>query len=236
MIPSGPILIVEDDPNIASLIERYMAREGFATVVAGDGAAALRHVRAKEKPAFVILDLMLPELDGREVCREIRKDSDIPILMLTARAEEVDKIVGFSLGADDYVVKPFSPRELVERVKAILRRAAGTPPAAGTVLHHGALVLEPDKRKVTLDGTPVRLTPSEYTLLHTLMAAPGRVFTRDELLGRLYTGGEVVVDRVVDVHIGKLRRKIEPGPSSPTYVHTVHGIGYRFADAGEHGQ
>ena len=151
--------------------------------------------------------------------------------MLTARAEEMDRVVGLSMGADDYVVNPFSPRELTERVKAILRRS-GNPPStpASTVLRHGALSLDPEKRIVAINGKPVSLSPSEYTLLYTLMKSPGRVYTRSDLLGSLYEGGESVVDRVVDVHIGKLRRKIETEPSQPHYVETVHGIGYRFAD------
>ena len=184
----------------------------------------------RDAPALVILDLNLPGLDGTEVCRELRKTSDVPILMLTARADEVDRVVGFSLGADDYVIKPFSPRELVERVKAILRRARPTDDSAA--LRHGELVLDPEKRKVVHGADEVALTPSEYKLLLALMSRPGRAFSRDELLGRLYEHGETVVDRVVDVHIGKLRHKIEPEPSRPRYVETVHGVGYRFAERG----
>jgi DNA-binding response OmpR family regulator len=225
----SPILVVEDDRNILALVVQYLENAGFATVSATDGPTGLQLAR-RHSPAFVILDLNLPGLDGTEVCRELRKTSNVPILMLTARADEVDRVVGFSLGADDYVVKPFSPRELVERVKAILRR---TRPAAETAaLRHGALVLDPEKRKVVHDGSEVALTPSEYKLLHALLARPGRAFTRDELLGRLYERGETVVDRVVDVHIGKLRQKIEPDPSRPRYIETVHGVGYRFAEPG----
>ncbi len=228
-ITTGPILVVEDDRNIQALVVRYLENAGFSTVTADDGPSGLEMAR-RRAPAFVILDLNLPGLDGTELCRELRKTSDVPILMLTARADEVDRVVGFSLGADDYVVKPFSPRELVERVKAILRRAR--PPSDGEALRHGALVLDPEKRKVTHEGDEIALTPSEYKLLHALMARPGRAFTRDELLGRLYEHGETVVDRVVDVHIGKLRHKIEPEPSRPRYIETVHGVGYRFAESG----
>ncbi len=224
---TGPILVVEDDRNIQALVVRYLENAGFSTVTAADGPGGLEMAR-RHGPAFVILDLNLPGLDGTELCRELRKTSDVPILMLTARADEVDRVVGFSLGADDYVVKPFSPRELVERVKAILRRAR--PPADDEALRHGALVLDPEKRKVSHGGDEIALTPSEYKLLHALMARPGRAFTRDELLSRLYEHGETVVDRVVDVHIGKLRHKIEPEPSRPRYVETVHGVGYRFAE------
>ena len=224
-----PILIVEDDRNIAALVETYLNKAGFETLVAHDGQTGLSQLRAR-RPSFVILDLMLPGVDGWDLCREIRKASEVPILILTAREEELDRVLGFSLGADDYVVKPFSPRELVERVKAILRRARQAAPAAGARLQQGPLVVEPEKHKVTLDGRTVPLTPSEYTLLHTLMSAPGRVFSRDNLLGYLHRHGEAVVDRVIDVHIGKLRQKIEADPSNPRFILTVRGIGYRFAE------
>jgi len=225
---AGPILVVEDDRNIAHLIERYLERAGFSPVLAYDGQAALERARARQ-PALVILDLMLPGLDGWEVCRELRKRSDVPIIMLTAREDETDRIVGFSLGADDYVVKPFSPRELVERVKAILRRTVAAPRAPAT-LGHGALLLEPEKHKVTCAGEPVALTPSEYKILQALMEARGRVLSRQDLVGRLYDHGQAVVDRVIDVHVGKLRHKLEDDPAHPRYILTVHGIGYRFAE------
>ncbi|PLX83920.1 MAG: DNA-binding response regulator [Desulfuromonas sp.] len=225
----GPVLIVEDDRNTAALVATYLEREGFRTLAAGDGEQALLMAR-RHRPLIVILDVMLPRVDGWEVCRRLRGESDVPILMLTAREEEVDRVLGLSLGADDYVVKPFSPRELVERVKAILRRARPAPPAAGAPLVHGALRLDPEKHKVTLEGRPVELTASEFKLLFALMSAPGRVFSRDELLGRFYRHGEAVVDRVIDVHIGKLRQKIEPNPAEPRYIVTVRGFGYRFAE------
>ena len=226
---AGPVLIVEDDRNIASLVATYLEREGFATVTATDGEEALALAQHR-RPIFVILDLMLPKKDGWEVCRELRNRSDIPILILTARGEEVDRILGLAMTADDYVVKPFSPRELVERVKAILRRTqAGSRPQQ-LVIVRGELVLDEEKQKVTLEGHPIPLTPSEYRLLHTLMAHPGRVFSRQQLLDHLNPRGQVVVDRVVDVHIGKLRRKIESDPSRPRFILTVRGTGYRFAE------
>ncbi len=227
---SRPILIVEDDRNIASLVERYLSRAGFETITAHDGPSGLSLARRRD-PLLVVLDIMLPSLDGFEICRELRRVSNVPILMLTAREEEMDRVVGLSMGADDYVVKPFSPRELVERVKAILRRTRPEPWAASRPLRHEGLLLEPEKHKVTLNGEEVALTPSEFKLLHTLMTAPGRVYTRDELLSKLYRHGETVVDRVVDVHIGKLRHKIESDPSKPSFILTVHGVGYRFAEA-----
>jgi DNA-binding response OmpR family regulator len=225
-----PILIVEDDRNTASLVATYLEREGFATVLAYDGRQGLELAK-RHRPIFVILDLMLPKVDGCEVCRTLRGFSDVPVLMLTARGDEVDRIVGFSLGADDYVVKPFSPRELVVRVKAILRRSRSVADMRPTVLACDGLVLDTEKHTVAIHGQPVALTPSEYKLLQTLMSRPGRVFSRDELLDHINGPGEVVVDRVIDVHIGKLRRKIEPDPSTPHYISTVRGIGYRLAEA-----
>ena len=227
----NPVLIVEDDQNTASLVATYLEREGFSAVIAYDGEQALQMAQ-QHQPVFIILDIMLPKIDGWEVCRRLRKVSDVPILILTAREEEIDRVMGLSIGADDYVVKPFSPRELVERVKAILRRSRPAPEKA-VLLSHGGLVLDAEKHNVKLDGRPINLTTLEYKLLYALMQAPGRVYTRDELLDHFYQHGEVVVDRVVDVHIGKLRQKIEPDPSRPRFIHTVRGFGYRFADVDE---
>lgn len=223
------ILIVEDDRNIASLVEQYLLREGFTVLRAADGPTGLTAAR-REKPALVILDVMLPGKDGWEVCRELRRDSDVPVLMLTARADEMDRVVGLSIGADDYVVKPFSPRELVERVKAILRRTKGRPEVQAGVQEFGPIRLDPDMHSVTMGDEPVSLTPSEFKLLQTLMSYPGKVFTRGELLDRLYADGGEVIDRVIDVHMGKLRQKLEPNPSQPQYLLTVHGVGYRLSD------
>ncbi|MDJ0861561.1 MAG: response regulator transcription factor [Gammaproteobacteria bacterium] len=225
----GPILIVEDDRNIASLVATYLEREGFNTIVAHDGEQGLQLAR-RHQPMFVVLDLMLPKVDGWAVCRQLRSYSDVPILMLTARGEEVDRVLGFALSADDYVVKPFSPRELVERVKAILRRTRSAGHPSRLPLVHENLVLDPDRQQVTLDGQPVELTPSEYRLLHILMTSRGRVFTRQQLLNHLQDRGQVVVERVIDVHVGKLRRKIEADASRPRFILTVRGTGYRFAD------
>lgn len=223
------ILVVEDDKKTASLIALYLTREGFKVLSAEDGDQALE-TALRHQPDFVILDLMLPKLDGVEVCRRLRSRSDVPILMLTAKDEELDRVLGFTLGADDYVSKPFSPRELVARVKAILRRSGPAAPKKETPLSHGDLSLDPEKHRVTLRGEPLPLTLSEYKLLHALMAAPGKVFSREELLNRLYPSGEAVVDRVVDVHIGKLRQKIEKNPAEPKCILTVRGIGYQLAE------
>ena len=226
---SEPILIVEDDRNTAALIATYLEREGFATQTVQDGARALALAR-QQLPGFVILDIMLPQVDGWEICRELRKlSTDLPILMLTAREEEIDRVLGLSLGSDDYVVKPFSPRELVERVKAILRRTRRALPS-GNLLSHGDLLLDTEKRRVTLGGRPVELTAVEYKLLQALMSSPGRAFSRDDLLNRVYEQGETVVDRVVDVHIGHLRQKLGDDPAAPRFIETVRGYGYRFAD------
>jgi DNA-binding response OmpR family regulator len=228
MAEPGPVLIVEDDNKTASLIGLYLQREGYRTSVAFDGEEALKLVR-QENPAVVILDLMLPKLDGWEVCRRIREFSDVPILMLTARGEEFDRVLGLTIGADDYVVKPFSPRELVARIKALLRRTSITPRDRSDKLKVGGLVMDIRKHEVTVDNRRIVLTPSEFKLLRLLMNAPGRLFTREQLLDSLYPLGEQVVDRVIDVHIGKLRQKLEQDPASPRYILTVRGFGYRFA-------
>ncbi len=225
----NPILIVEDDINTAALVKTYLEKEGFVTETAADGEAALRKARLV-KPGFIILDIMLPKLDGWEVCRQVRTFSNVPILMLTAREEEIDRVTGLSLGADDYLVKPFSPRELVARVKAILRRVYPVAPQTEDSIFYGDLELDLSKHRVLCEGKPVSLTASEYRLLATLMKAPGRVFSRNELLDVLHEDGEIVIDRVVDVHIGKLRQKIEKQPSLPQYIMTVRGFGYAFSD------
>jgi DNA-binding response OmpR family regulator len=220
------VLVVDDDSRLVSLVRMYLEREGFQVVAAYDGEQALA-LAARVHPRFVILDLMLPKMDGLTVCRRLRKNSDVPILMLTAKVEEADKIAGLRIGADDYVTKPFSPRELVERVRTILRRASGGRPARQ--LAHGDLVMHLDRHEVTLDGRGLELTGFEYKLLQTLMEFPGRVFTRDQLLAHLYAFDEsVVTDRTIDVHIGKIREKLGDDPAQPRYIQTIRGVGYRF--------
>ena len=224
------VLVIEDDPNTANLVSLYLEKEGFQALQANDGEKGLA-LANKHGPDLVILDLMLPRLDGWEVCRRLRKTSEVPVIMLTARSEEIDRVSGLTLGADDYVIKPFSPRELVARVKAVLRRMAPVGRAASKVLVHGDVQLDREKRRLSVRDRSISVTPHEYALLEALMGAPGRTFTRDELLDRLYPRGEaVVIERVVDVHVGKLRQKIEPDPNHPRYILTVRGIGYRFAD------
>jgi DNA-binding response OmpR family regulator len=231
------VLIAEDDAKTAKLIASYLENESIVSVIADDGRRALA-LFEQHRPSLVLLDIMLPKMNGLDVCTSIRKISSVPILFLTARDDEVDKVLGLGIGADDYIAKPFSPRELVARIKAHLRRASmnhAVKTAADLrpeklFISHGALRFDVEKRRFALNDIPLSLTPIEFTLLQTLMKTPGRVFLRHELLDKLYPGGELVVDRVIDVHIGKLRQKIGDNPGKPTYIHTVRGIGYRFAD------
>lgn len=232
LINQGTVLIVEDDRNTAALVATYLEREGFSTVVVNDGGQALQ-AAGSCNPVFVILDVMLPNVDGWEICRTLRKISEVPVLMLTAREEELDRVAGLAMGADDYVVKPFSPRELVERVKAILRRSRSASPRPASILSFGGLELDTEKHRVARDGRPIGLTSSEFKILKALMSSPGRAFSREELLGQCYQNSEAVIDRVVDVHIGKLRQKIEDDPAQPRFILTVRGHGYRFSDEDE---
>ena len=226
---SEPVLVVEDDRKTASLVALYLEKEGFQTVIAHDGQQGL-NLAQRHPPGFVILDLMMPAVDGWEICRRLRSSSGVPILILSAKEEEMERVLGLSLGADDYVVKPFSPRELVARVKAILRRTIPHARNDKVFISHDGISLDQEKRKVMLHGLPVFLTTYEFKLLHVLMTSPGRVFTRDELLNRLYPRGEAVIDRVIDVHIGKLRQKLEANASRPSRILTVRGVGYQLAE------
>jgi DNA-binding response OmpR family regulator len=228
---ANPILIVDDDAKISSLIASSLQHEGFSTICATDGEQALV-LSEKHDPSLIILDVMLPKMDGIEVCREVRKRSEAPILMLTAKADEFDKVLGLSIGADDYLTKPFSPRELTARVKAILRRSLPKAPGSPRRLQYQDLEVDFDKCKVTVGGHEVSLTVYEYKILQALAASPGRVLSREQLIEKIYSYGDVnVVDRVIDVHIGNLRAKIEKDSSKPTYILTVRGMGYKFAEA-----
>lgn len=227
------VLIAEDDGTTASLIAAYLEREGFSTIIAADGETCLREFHARA-PILVILDIMLPGVDGWEICRTIRKTSEVPIIMLTARIEEIDRVAGLAMGADDYVVKPFSIRELVERVKAILRRARTTPTQpVQAVLSYAGLKFDPIRRTVTREGELLTLTALEFNLLHAFMASPGRAFSRADLLALCYQDDSEVFDRVIDVHVSKLRQKIEHDPSAPCYIFTLRGFGYRFGDGSD---
>jgi two-component system alkaline phosphatase synthesis response regulator PhoP len=223
------ILVVEDELKIARLVRDYLERAGFDVLVAGDGESALSSVRGA-KPDLVVLDLGLPGRDGLDVAREVRRTSTVPIVMLTARADETDRIVGLELGADDYVVKPFSPKELVARVRAVLRRTSQA--AAGPeILRAAGVEVDLRRRRVAVSGRPVDLTPTEFELLATLVREPGRVFTRGQLLDAVHGIAIESYERAIDAHVKNVRRKIEPTPGRPRFVLTVHGVGYRFADA-----
>ncbi len=221
------VLIAEDDREIVKVVRAYLERAGFNVLTAYDGREALLMAR-QERPDLVILDLMLPEMDGLDVCRHLRRESDIPIIMLTARVEEADKLVGLELGADDYITKPFSPRELVARVRAVLRRAER--PSEPEIISVGEVTIDKGRHMVKVGGREVELTPTEFDLLTGLMRHPGRVFTRLQLLEMVQGGAYEGYERNIDVHIKNLRRKIEPQPHEPRYILTVHGVGYRFAE------
>ncbi|WP_307834713.1 response regulator transcription factor [Paractinoplanes lichenicola] len=223
------VLVAEDDPKQAELLRRYLEHEGHTVLVAEDGRAALEQVRATS-PDLLVLDVMMPRVDGLDVCRILRRDCDLPILVLTARGTEDDLLLGLDLGADDYLTKPYSPRELAARIRTLLRRAKLTVKTPDPVLRLGDLHVDPVRHEVRADGHPVTCTPGEFQLLHALAAQPGRVFTREQLVLRLH-GDNFVTARTVDVHVMNLRRKIEPDPSHPVRLLTVYGVGYKLADA-----
>ncbi len=223
------ILVVDDEPKILKTVRAYLENAGFRVVTAGDGQMALTVYR-HEKPALVILDLGLPGMDGLDVARTLRRDSNVPIIMLTARVDEADKLIGLELGSDDYVTKPFSPRELVARVRAVLRRTSGEREQAPVPIVAGDVVIDMERRQVTVSGQAVELTPTEFDLLVVLARHPGRVFTRLELLDRVQGYAFEGYERTVDAHVKNLRQKIEPDPKQPRYLLTVYGVGYRFAE------
>jgi two-component system alkaline phosphatase synthesis response regulator PhoP len=223
------VLVVEDEIEIARVVRDYLRNAGFEVIVVGDGGSAVASVRSA-KPDLLVLDLGLPGRDGLDVAREIRRWSDTPIVMLTARGDETDRIVGLEIGADDYVVKPFSPKELVARVRAVLRRTR-TAARGDEVVRAGDVEIDTAKMRVSVGGMQVDLTPTEFQLLATLAREPGRVFTRSQLLDAVHGVAIESYERAIDAHVKNIRRKIEPEPGSPRYVVTVHGVGYRFADA-----
>jgi two-component system, OmpR family, alkaline phosphatase synthesis response regulator PhoP len=228
----GTILVVEDERDIADLVKYHLEKAGFSARVVGDGKQAL-DLMARDYPDLLILDLMLPGLDGLEVCRRLRGNSatrSIPIIMLTARAEEVDRIVGLELGADDYIPKPFSPRELVARVKAVLRRTIAQPPTAEAPLAVGDLHLDPARHEVTKGGRALSLSAVEFRLLEFFLRHRGRAYTRTQLLDQVWGQDRFVEPRTVDVHIRRLREKVEDDPAQPTLILTVRGLGYKFRD------
>jgi len=222
------ILVVDDEPKIVQLVRDYLERAGFAVSTARDGNEALMRAH-QERPDLIVLDLGLPQLDGLEVTRRLRRDSGVPIIMLTARHEETDKVVGLELGADDYVTKPFSPRELEARVRAVLRRQARDTDAE--ILHAGDLTLDLPRLRTVVAGHAVELTATEFQLLAALARQPGRVFTRAQLLDAIHGVAFDSYERAIDAHVKNIRRKIEPDPRAPRYLLTVYGVGYRLADA-----
>jgi two-component system alkaline phosphatase synthesis response regulator PhoP len=222
------ILIVDDEARIVKLVRDYLERAGFDVIAARDGETALTLARV-EQPDLIVLDLMLPGVDGLDICRRLRQESGVPIIMLTARVEEADRIVGLELGADDYVTKPFSPRELVARVRATLRRANGQM-GPTTILRAGDVELDTASLTAVVADQPVDLTSTEFQLLATLVRQPGRIFSREQLLEAVHGVAFEGYDRSVDSHIKNIRRKIEPDPRKPRYIQTVYGVGYRFVD------
>ena len=234
MAASATVLVVDDEERLRELLRGYLVQAGFSVLLAADGPQALELARA-QRPDLLVLDLMLPGIDGLEVCRQLRTFSDAYVLMLTARAEEIDRVVGLEVGADDYLTKPFSPRELVARARAMLRRPRGPagsgdppiPPAVEAVVC-GPLRIDAARHEVTLDGVPVGLTTTEYDLLAALSAHPGRVFTRAQLIEQVWGADYFGDDHVVDVHIANLRKKLGDDPAQPRLVETVRGVGYRL--------
>ena len=222
------ILVVDDEPKIVQLARDYLEHAGFAVITAGDGPTAL-HAARSSKPDLIVLDLGLPQIDGLDVTRSIRKDSDVPIIMLTARSEESDKLIGLELGADDYLTKPFSPKELVARVRTVLRRTdRSTSP--DEIIRVADLTLDVPRLRLTVGDRPIELTTTEFQLLTTLARQPGRIFTRGQLLDAVHGIAFESYERAIDAHIKNIRRKIEPNPREPRYILTVYGMGYKFAD------
>jgi DNA-binding response OmpR family regulator len=220
------ILVVDDEPRVARLARDYLEKNGFRVLTVGDGQSALTIAR-REKPDLVILDLMLPQLDGREVCRILRRESDVPIIMLTALSEEIDQVTGLEIGADDYITKPFSVRALVARVRALLRRTRGEIKAP-SIVRVGGLEIDAEKYSVAFNDVPIKLTPNEFKLLFLLASRVGQIFTREQLLDDLH-GAASSVDRSVDSHVKNLRKKLETA-SGKSMIETVYGIGYRFVE------
>lgn len=223
---SKKIMVVDDEPRLVSVVEAYLQQEGFEVATASNGQEALFAAR-EMKPDLIILDVMMPEMDGFEFMRAHRKEAETPIILLTAKVEEDDKVIGLELGADDYVTKPFRPRELVARVRAVLRRAGQTRPEA-SVLRASNIELDRERHTVEVGEQFVDLTPSEFDLLAALMTVPGRAYSRLELLDRIQGVAYEGYERTIDVHIKNLRSKVEPKPKEPFYIQTVYGVGYRF--------
>jgi DNA-binding response OmpR family regulator len=226
------ILVAEDDPMQAQVIRGYLERDGHRVRLEHDGRRALEYARSR-RPDLLILDVMMPGVDGLDLCRILRAESDVPILLLTARSTEEDKLLGLDIGADDYVTKPFSPRELVARVRVLLRRTGKHSPDRPEVRRIGDLEIDAARFQIRVGGREVTLTAKEFAILELLAGEPGRVFTRAQIIDRVFGFDHDIVERTIDQHVLNLRRKIEPDPAEPRYVQTVYGRGYRLADLGE---
>jgi DNA-binding response OmpR family regulator len=225
---STSVLVVDDEPMVREVVARYLERDGISVHEIGDGESAMRWLSG-HRPSLVVLDVMLPGIDGLQILRTLREMGDVPVILLTARADEVDRVVGLELGADDYVVKPFSPRELAVRVRNILRRTVATPQRSSERLTFGALSIDPGAREVTVDGALVSLTPKEFDLLSVLARSPRQVFSRRQLLELVWESSPDFQDpATVTVHVGRLRQKLETNPERPRWIVTAWGIGYRF--------
>lgn len=223
------ILVVDDEKKIVEIIQAYLEREGYQVISAADGKTALSSAHS-QRPDLIVLDLMLPEISGWDVCRMIRKESDVPVIMLTARDEVTDKIIGLEMGADDYVTKPFDPKELVSRVRAVLRRAEAKSLQPPNIIRIADLFIDIDKRQVKHNDVSVDLTPNEFDLLRVMAENPGRVFSRMQLLDKVQGDAYEGYERTIDSHIKNLRKKIESDPEHPSYVITVHGVGYKVEE------
>jgi DNA-binding response OmpR family regulator len=228
---ASTVLIVEDDPTTTDFVQRYLRRDGHRVLTASDGEEGLRIARER-KPDLVVLDLMLPKLDGIEVCRALRAESDVAVIMLTARVEEEDRLTGLDVGADDYMTKPFSPRELAARVRAVLRRSARLGDDGGPqLLELDGLTVDVRKHVAAIDDRRIKLTPTELRILRMLMGQPGRIFSREHIISRVFGDDFEGFDRTVDTHVSNLRRKLQGTAAQAKYVQTVYGAGYRFGDA-----
>jgi two-component system, OmpR family, alkaline phosphatase synthesis response regulator PhoP len=225
---SKTVLVIDDEPKISELCRDYLRAAGYSVLTAADGPLGLALAR-RERPDLVVLDLMLPGMDGLDVCRELRRESSVPIIMLTARVDETDRLVGLELGADDYLTKPFSPRELVARVRTVLRRVGGAS-APAEMIRAGELSLDRTRFKVNLPDREITLTPTEFEILAVMAAQPGRVFSRAQLLTAAHGIAFESYERAIDSHIRNLRRKLQAGSDDPEFIQTVHGIGYKFAE------
>jgi DNA-binding response OmpR family regulator len=227
---SARILVAEDDPKQANLVRVYLEREGHSVLVVGDGRTALEQARVR-KPDLVVLDVMMPQVDGLDVCRILRGESEVPILLLTARTTEDDMLLGLDVGADDYITKPYSPRELTARVRALLRRAGVVTAGNQAILRVGDLEIDPGRFEVRVGGRPIVLTAKEFGILEVLAGEPGRALTRAQIIDRAFGFDHYVLERTVDAHVMNLRRKIEEDAAEPRYVQTVYGRGYRLAES-----